>query len=135
MSINKRSWKYASTIERERKAHHLALEQLARYLNPANTKSGLQLWRALRRIETQARAAANQYCDDGDLAAFEKVEAIATVAVQKLFGKLPPRFFVNSDARGHVLKLASNDDGSQTATPFDLAQDWGRNQILAPEIN
>ena len=48
-------------------------------------------------------------------------------------GQLPPGFYVNGDPRGYALKLDSG-SGEKTATSFALEEDWGRNQILAPEI-
>ena len=125
-----------ATIQ-SRQRHHAALEQLARHINPVLDKSGLQLWRQLRRVELQATQATTAACngeisqDDLDAACTK-----AEFAVRKSFGGcLPPKFQINRDPRGYALKLASSDDGSEVATPFALHQDWGRNQILAPEIN
>ena len=49
--------------------------------------------------------------------------------IEPLGGKLPKGFFVNLDPRGYALKL---EPGS---VPYPLHEDWGRYQILAPEIN
>lgn len=120
----------------ERKRHHAALEQLARSLGVTD-KTGLQLWRKLRPIEYQTRRAAEQYCNgEIDADEMDKASDIATMGVSRVFGnKTPPRFHVNRDPRGYALKLLSNDSGTETATPFALHTDWGRNQILAPDID
>lgn len=49
--------------------------------------------------------------------------------VEKVFGYLPEGFFVNGDPRGYALKLETG------SVPYRLHEDWGRYQILAPEIN
>ncbi len=124
------------SIKRERELHNAALEQLARNINPKSTLSGLELWRKLHRVEVTARRAAEQYCNgDIDMNQWESISAIASSQVEKIFGMLPTGFFVNGDPRGYALKLASNDNGTEAATPFALHQDWGRNQILAPTID
>ena len=123
-------------IETERNRHNAALLALALSINPANKFSGLQLWRKLRRVETKAARLALELCnwrqsDDASEAEFEKLEN----QVAAIFGgNLPPKFYINRDPRGYALKLDSG-DGTAAATPFELHQDWGRNQILAPEIN
>jgi len=121
---------------RERKNHHAALVALAESLGRTG-KTGLQLWRQLRRIENAARRAMEDYCN-GTLseAGADKACDQAESAVKRIFGgTLPPRFHVNRDPRGYALKLLSNDNGSEAATRFALHSDWGRNQILAPEID
>lgn len=127
----------AARIRIERQRHHAELAKLATSVNPKNTQSGLQLWRTLRRIECRARTMATEYCN-GTISPelWEQEKKCATAGVRKVFGgKLPPSFGVNGDPRGYALKLFASDDGSQPATAFALHEDWGRNQILAPEIN
>lgn len=124
------------SIKLERARHHNALEALARNINPKSTQSGLAIYRKLHRIETVARRSAEQYCNgEIDLEQWQSVVAIATNQVESVFGMLPTGFFVNGDPRGYALKLESDDDTGKTATPFELYQDWGRNQILAPTID
>ena len=125
-----------TNVLQARARHHRALEALAKNLNPKQKRGGLALWRALRRIEEPVHKAAEDYCNGIiDRDAMDRASERATGQVQRLFGVLPPRFHVNRDPRGHALKLLSNDNGTEAATPFALEQDWGRNQILAPEIN
>ena len=126
-----------AAVNRERAAHHAALEQLAASINPSNVASGLNLWRKLRRIELRAHKAAEDYCNgEINLEGMDSEACLAEREVRKVFGGyLPPKFHVNRDPRGYALKLLASDDGSEPATGFALHQDWGRNQILAPEIN
>lgn len=130
-------------IKERRLRHHAALLALANSINPENNLSGLQLWRKLHRLEVMSRNAATAQCngesyggqpyrDENEWETFkngirEKVAAV-------FGGKLPPALYVNGDPRGHAIKLGSG-NGEKTATPFALEQDWGRNQILAPEID
>lgn len=123
-------------IDRDRKRHHAALAQLAASLGVKDA-DGLKLWRNLARIERKARQTATDLCNG--VITQEQAELVGKVVankVRRLFaGELPPRFRFNLDARGYALKLASYDSGTETATPFELYQDWGRNQILAPQID
>lgn len=127
--------KATQSVINARKRHHEALEQLARSLAPGKWYSGLSLWRKLNRIEQRARRAAEDYCNGtiGE-AGMDKMTEECTDAVKRVFGTLPPHFHINRDPRGYALKLLSNDNGTETATPFALETDWGRNQILAPTI-
>lgn len=122
-----------STIN-ARKRHHDALKALAASLGVY--AEGLDLWRKLHRIEVKAHRATTAYCN-GEMgeAGIDLECERATDAVRRVFGgKLPPGFHINRDPRGHALKLMASDDGCVSATPFALESDWGRNQILAPEI-
>lgn len=112
---------------RAREAHHEALRQM---LPPNSKATGLQVWRKLRQLEAQANAMACKQCN-GEITT-EQMDTFTesvTVAVGKVFGVVPPGFFVNRDPRGYALKL---EPGS---VPYALHKDWGRYQILAPEIN
>ncbi len=119
-------------VKRAREQHHGALLALASLLakGPVN-KTGLQIWRQLARIEREASSIATAACNgtigtDG----LETKDAIIRTKVAKVFGgKLPPGFFFNKDPRGYSLKLEEN------SVPFPLHQDWGRYQILAPQID
>ena len=149
--MNKRTEK--DRIAKMRQDHHDALEKLALIINPlhpitgndtheSTKKTGLQLWRQLKRIENKAHKAATDYCN-GKITCdqMEVAEAHAAQAVEKVFGKLPHGFFVNSDPRGYALKLEpfQHEDGKgKTRLAFPdlrLDSDWGSNQILAPEVS
>jgi len=125
-----------STVRDQRLRHHAALEALAKSIDPRSTQDGLTIWRRLRRVEAKARKAAEDYCNGTiTMEQMNRIAGLAQTEVSKIFGGLPPGFHINRDPRGYALKLASNDNGTEAATPFALEQDWGRNQILAPEIN
>jgi hypothetical protein len=138
----KEKMKTPEHVINERNRHNAALLSLANNLNPHNRLSGLQIWRKLRRIESLASKAATAQCngesyggqpfrDDDQWEAF-KAEIENKVAAV-FGGTLPKRFFVNGDPRGYALKLDC-DEKNQPATKFDLHQDLGRYQILAPDI-
>lgn len=130
--------KVSEQVKQERERHHAALAALAASLGGAdkNNIDGLKIWRKLYRVEQYAHRACTDYCegtigDDG----IDKICDRATDEVKRIFGGvLPPQFHVNRDPRGYALKLLSSDNGCEPATKFDLHQDWGRNQILAPTI-
>lgn len=92
---------------------------------------GLDAWRKLRRIEQKAAALALQLCNGPELSESdqERIKEEIKRSVAKVFGTLPPGFFINLDPRGYALKL---EPGS---VPFKLHEDWGRYQILAPVID
>ncbi|MAK37183.1 MAG: hypothetical protein CMC15_13605 [Flavobacteriaceae bacterium] len=140
-------------IAKARQVHHDALEKLALIINPlhpitgkdrheSTQKTGLQLWRQLKRIENKAHKAATDYCN-GKISCdqMQIAENHATQAVEKVFGRLPQGFFVNYDPRGYALKLEpfqhENLKGKTLlAYPnLRLEKDWGNNQILAPEVD
>src|SRR5690242_9744126 len=122
--------KTAPHVIRAREQHHEALRQMLP-MNKRGPGSGLQAWRKLRQIEQRANAFALQLCNGPELTEAEQ-DAITeeiTKAVAAVFGgKVPPGFFVNRDPRGYALKL------HPASVPFALHEDWGRYQILAPEI-
>ncbi len=133
-------------IERDRIAHHRALETLRA---PTCSKSGIQLWRKLVELERLAHAGATACCNgenirlvwplfgprDYDFAgSSEPWEALASVAkdcVRNIFGRVPDGFFVNGDARGYALKL----DPDTCTVPAGMHTDWGSNGILAARID
>lgn len=119
-------------VERRRKAHHAALETLAREVGC--TTDGLTLWRKLRRIEREVYRACEAYSNDPDFGVerWESVKDKACGELREVFGgKLPVGLFVNGDPRGHMLKL----DNDERAIPEGMQTDWGGNGILAVEIN
>jgi hypothetical protein len=107
-----------------RLAHHRALETLQ------PKKSGIQTWRALRRLEAKAHQIATDYCN-GEITA-EQVEAFRIKLHSELFktlGAIPKGFFCNLDPRGYSLKIRAHH------VPEGMHTDWGRDGILAAEIN
>lgn len=50
--------------------------------------------------------------------------------VARVFGQLPPGFFVNGDARGYALKI----DPAKGVVPPGMATDWGSYGLLAATI-
>lgn len=117
------------TLNKERAAHHAALETLRA---PGVTTSGLRLWRTLRRFEGSARRAAEQYAN-GEIGTdhYERRAALTVEKVRQCLGRVPSGFIVNSDPRGYALKL----DPQRCEIPEGLARDWGGYGILAAEIN
>lgn len=119
-----------------RARHHAALLGLANSISratgaPMTNKTGLQLWRMLARIEREANRIACKVCN-GEIGTdgMESHDAVIKAKVARVFGgTLPPGFFYNKDPRGYSLKL------EEASVPFQLHEDWGRYQILAPEIN
>lgn len=113
-------------VNKWRENHHRALETLR---SPDCKKTGIQLWRGLRRIESYTHHAATAYCN-GDMYedTYETVKAKAEKGVKKIFGKLPDGFFINSDPRGYALKL------DEKHVPKGMHTDWGGYGILAATI-
>lgn len=115
-------------VERFRALHHKALESL----NKGKPQSGLQLWRKLRRIESEASSFAVAMCNTGR--SDEQVEAMderIRGRIERTLGKLPVGFFFNKDPRGYALKI----DNEVAEIPAGMHKDWGGYGILAPEIN
>jgi hypothetical protein len=82
---------------------------------PDGKKISVTLWK----IERFAHEAATDYCN-GVISAeqWEARKAFDTANVEKLFGKLPPGFFVNGDARGYALKIDNeNASGREFFSP------------------
>jgi hypothetical protein len=133
-------------IERERIAHHRALETLRA---PSCSKSGIQLWRKLCELERLAHAGATAYCNgervrlgwplfgvreydfNRDENAWESLCSVATDCARNIFGHVPAGFFVNGDARGYALKL----DPEKVKIPQGIHTDMGGNGILAARID
>ena len=119
----------AEHVQRAREAHWLALAELARSLGGPEL-DGLKLWRKLRRIEQQAGQVAVEYCNGRQTTeGWERFVEQFTNRVALVLGGVPPGFFVNGDPRGWTLKLQPG------SVPFNLHEDWGRYQILAPTID
>ena len=128
-------------ITRRRLAHHRALETLK---SPACKLSGLQIWRKLRQIEKVAHDGATAYCNGEavfhqgqafnfrrDETAWHRFSAYIRTQVGSVLGQIPAGFFLNGDARGHALKL----DSETVTIPEGMETDWGRDGILAAEID
>ena len=142
MKTDKTAIKQAAWIERRRAGHHAALLTLA---GPRNKKTGLQIWRALRKVEHVARAAATAYCNGEPFTlagqrydfrasgcdAFDAIKRdhIKPAVARAFGGVIPEGFFVNGDPRGHALKIRAEH------VPAGMATDWGRDGILAAEID
>jgi hypothetical protein len=132
--------------ERFRAAHHRALETLRA---DSCTLSGLQIWRKLVQLERLAHAGATAQCNGEPIRivwplfgvreydfnktenAWEQLSDVVRDCIRNIFGQIPQGFFVNGDARGYALKL----DPDKTTIPQGMHTDWGRNGILAAEIN
>lgn len=114
---------------RQREAHHEALKAMA----PKNSnRTGLEMWRRLRRIEAKGAAFALQLCNGPELSEAEQdaiTEQIKLAVAREFGGQLPKGFFLNRDPRGYALKLEPD------SVPLALHRDFGGYQILAPEIN
>jgi hypothetical protein len=119
-----------------RARHHNALEALA----AGHPCDGLKAWRALRRLERTARAHSTAYCNGDRIGAynyradgceaferFKRAEVIPTLV--RIFGHVPPGFYLNGDARGCALKIHAEH------VPAGMVTDWGRDGILAAEID
>lgn len=119
-------------VKRWRAQHHKALEEIAVDLQSPAPIDGWKIWRKLRRIEREVSDVILAYsCDNNcTIEQWESAKDKAIADVKKVFGgKLPKGFFLNSDPRGHALKL---EPGSY---PYPMEKDWGGNLLLAAEIN
>lgn len=120
-----------TTVELHRKRHHLALETLAQRVGCKTP--GLTLWRKLARLERKVSLACEQYSSDSafGIERWEQVKADAKAELAKIFGgTIPNGVFINSDPRGHALKL----DNEEVTVPEGMEKDWGQYGILAPDI-
>jgi hypothetical protein len=137
-------------IQSARARHHAALVTL--YTGKGPAPSGLSLWRKLRRLESEAHDSATAQCNgaaygtqpfrpdhlpDGSEGTEENPTPWETYAgtvrarVAKIFGKVPPGFRFNLDARGYALKI----DPDKGPVPEGMQTDWGGNGLLAASIN
>lgn len=136
-------------------AHYATCERLASALGvPAAKADGKKISVALWKLERDARQATAAHCNgevatvtapDGervtldfgsDEDAGEKLDKVVAARMLAIFGKLPPGFFVNHDARGYALKIdPDNAEGKALIEKCRLHTDWGRNGILSPEID
>lgn len=141
-----------AATEKFRVQHHRALETLRA---DSCQLSGLQIWRKLCRLETLAHACATAYCNGdtiqirwpigprdrelllreynfrSDENAWESVKENVRDCIRAIFGHIPKGLLINGDARGYTLKL----DPDETTIPDGMHTDWGRNGILAAQIN
>lgn len=133
-------------VIRARAAHYSALETL----NPG--KPGIQIWRKLRRIESEAHDSTTAQCNGAAYAGqpfrpgwhpdgsegtpenptpWEIYHASVLARVAAVFGgTLPAGFLFNTDCRGYALKL----DPERVTLPEGIHRDAGGYGILAPEI-
>jgi len=130
-TLNKKERRAAQLL-----AHYATCERLARQLggtNPDGKKISVALWK----IERFANEAATDYCN-GDMTSdqWEARKEFDRANVAKLFGKLPPGFFVNNDPRGYALKIDNETpEGAALIAAVKLHTDWGGFGILSPEID
>lgn len=119
-----------SLLAFRRAAHHKALEELR---DPKCKNTGLQIWRKLRKTECALQKQALRWCNDPTFVTedWENVKEQAKRDVISSFGWLPTGLFINSDPRGHSLKL----DNEKIALPESLHRDMGGYGILAPVID
>lgn len=126
-------------IDSRRKSHNAALSRL--HATPLtgydgydeteqHEERGLKMWRKLRRIEAVAHDAAKAQCNGGTWDNF--VDSIRCQVAAVFGGFEPPQgFFFNGDPRCYSLKL----DPEKCTVPQGMVTDWGRNGILAAEID
>ena len=110
--------------------HHAALLRLAA---PKNKKSGVQIWRALRKVECTLSSVAAAICsrpmpED----AWENAARKAEAAIVRALGRLPDGLRFNGDPRGYALKIDVQAGGF---IPEGMHRDWGGYGILAPVID
>jgi hypothetical protein len=137
MSMSTNKAERLAQLNAARARHHQALEALAA---PGHTIDGLKAWRALRRLERIARQHSTAYCNGERIGAYnyrlegyEAFELFETSevlpALHRIFGHVPAGFRLNGDARGCALKLRAEH------VPQGMVTDWGRDGILAAEID
>jgi len=138
------------TIEAARARHHIALFSLCTPAVQAKS-SPLNIWRKLRRLESEAHDAATAQCNGAAYRAqpfrpdwladgsegteanptpWERYSVTVYDRLERIMGKLPEGFRYNQDARGYALKI-NPDHGT---IPDGLETDWGGNGILAAVI-
>jgi hypothetical protein len=145
--LNKRERRAAALLD-----HYATCERLAVALGaPADTVDGKKISVSLWKIERDAHAAATAQCNGEtfsapklrdapfhfgrDENAWDNLTKLIALRMECVFGKLPPGFFVNGDARGYALKIdPDNAEGRALIESVRLHTDWGRNGILSPEI-
>ena len=103
---------------------------------PNATKKGLDLCRAVRRIEGKAHNAAESLCNaDMSLTDVKECNRIideSETAIRRLLGvgeDFP--LFVNTDPRGYALKIH---DGYIRDNEINIHRDWGGYGIIAPDL-
>lgn len=114
-----------------RLAHHKALESLR---GVKCTKTGLQIWRHLRKIETALSKAAENCCNEPqyDEEYWESEKNKARRGIVAALGREPEGLYLNSAPRGYALKLDAEIRGG---LPPGMEKDWGGYGILAPVID
>lgn len=136
--------------ERLEKHYQLCLELGKLYGSPylKSKTPGKKISTELMKLEQLAHAGATAYCNgetfdvhlkgygmfpfkfSSDENAWEKFCEMITKKLNQIFSKPLPGFFVNGDARGYALKC---EEGS---IPLEgMNTDWGRYQILSPDLN
>lgn len=117
-------------VAKQRQAHHNALLKLASH---KNKKSGLELWRSLRRVECVFTQISTAYCNgESSEAQWEAGKNRAVAGVHRALGCEPAGLYINSDPRGYALKIDPEQGGF---IPEGMHKDWGGYGILAPVID
>ena len=99
--------------------------QLLAIFPNAIERDPVELCRKLRRLESTAHKAAEDYCNVQDFD-WESASAKHAAKVAKLLGD--DRVWVNGDPRGYALKI-------DLAPGEKLYSDWGGYGIIAPDLS
>jgi hypothetical protein len=93
----------------------------------------VKLCKKLRRIESAAHRAAEQYCNgEIDADGWDTASGAARVKAHTLLGPSQAPIVINGDPRGYALKIESEWTAEHAPR---LHRDWGGYGILAPEID
>ena len=136
-------------------AHYATCALLAAALGlPERRADGKRISVALWKLERDAHAATAAHCNGDERHVFPapdgeritlnfrsdedaggKLDKLIAARMLAIFGKIPPGFMVNHDARGYALKIdPDNAEGAALIASCGLHTDWGRNGILSPDI-
>lgn len=121
---------------------------------PAGQVNGKKISVALWNLERNCYSAATAFCNGERVnvtlflkmpesldfhadseKAWDRVCSAARDQIRYILGDIPAGFFVNSDARGHALKIdGETPEGKALIALCDLRTDWGGNGLLSPDI-
>jgi len=119
---------------KELEQHYKTLEQLAVHCG-INEPNGKKLSVKLLKIERLAHKLAESWCNgEIDENVWSDLQDRTTNEVQELFNHKLKGFFVNSDPRGHTLKIDDQVNNELVELGIKLNRDWGGYGLLAPEI-
>lgn len=123
-------------LARQSKLHlqYIRCEKLGTAIGMSNP-DGLKISTALLKAERLGAKRAEAMCNDSGYRSADADKARVFGMVSAAFGKLPPGFFLNSDPRGHALKIDNETpEGKALIEQVGLETDWGGYGILSPEI-